>query len=240
MRAGRIKQRFAAEEGESGVVRAKQAREIGREALRAQLRLYAVTDRRWLRPGQTLAGQVEQAILGGVTMVQLREKEAGPAERLSLAREVKQVTEHYGVPLLIDDDVETARRVDAAGVHVGQEDLAAPLARQCLGAGKILGVSARTVEQALAAEAAGADYLGAGALFATGSKSDAKRLTVETLREICAAVRIPVVAIGGVSAGNLPLLAGSGIAGVAVISAIFAAPDARAAAAELREALEVL
>lgn len=209
---------------------------IERARVRQYLPLYAVTDRRWLKPGQTLAGQVEQAILGGVTMVQLREKHADAQEFLALAREVKAVTDRYGVPLLINDDVELARAVDASGVHVGQEDMAAELARARLGGAKIVGVSARTVEQALAAEAAGADYLGAGAVFPTGSKSDAERLDLATLREICAAVRIPVVAIGGVNGDNLPQLRGSGIAGVAVISAIFAAPDVRRAAETLRQA----
>lgn len=198
-----------------------------------RLTLYAVTDRRWLQPGQTLAGQVEQAILGGVTLVQLREKHADHEAFLALARDVKQVTDRYQVPLIVNDNLEVALAVGAAGVHVGQEDLEAATVRLRIGPQKVLGVSAQTVEQALAAERAGADYLGVGAVFSTSSKDDAVEVDFATLKAICQAVQIPVVAIGGITAANMPALQGAGIAGVAVISAIFGQPDVRAAAEAL-------
>lgn len=200
-----------------------------------QLTLYAVTDRRWLQNGQTLAGQVEQAILGGVTVVQLREKHAGAAEFLALAQDVKQVTDRYQVPLIINDNLEVALAVDAAGIHVGQADLAAAAVRQTMGDKKVVGVSAQTVEQALAAEQAGADYLGVGAVFPTSSKADAVEVDFATLQAICRAVQIPVVAIGGITAENMTALQGSGIVGVAVISAIFGKPDVKKAAQDLAD-----
>ena len=200
-----------------------------------QLTLYAVTDRRWLQNGQTLAGQVEQAILGGVTVVQLREKHAGAAEFLALAQDVKQVTDRYQVPLIINDNLEVALAVDAAGIHVGQADLAAAAVRQTMGDKKVVGVSAQTVEQALAAEQAGADYLGVGAVFPTSSKADAVEVDFATLQAICQAVQIPVVAIGGITAENMTALQGSGIVGVAVISAIFGKPDVKKAAQDLAD-----
>lgn len=198
-----------------------------------KLTLYAVTDRKWLKDGQTLAGQVEQAILGGVTVVQLREKHADMEAFLALAREVKSVTNRYQVPLIINDNLEVALAVDAAGIHVGQEDLAADAVRQRIGDKKVLGVSAQTVEQALAAERAGADYLGVGAVFPTSSKADAVEVDFATLQAICRAVQIPVVAIGGITADNMTDLQDSGIVGVAVISAIFGQPDVKAAAQRL-------
>lgn len=198
-----------------------------------KLTLYAVTDRKWLKDGQTLAGQVEQAILGGVTVVQLREKHADLEAFLALAREVKSVTDRYQVPLIINDNLEVALAVDAAGIHVGQEDLAADAVRQRIGDKKVLGVSAQTVEQALAAERAGADYLGVGAVFPTSSKADAVEVDFATLQAICRAVQIPVVAIGGITADNMTDLQDSGIVGVAVISAIFSQPDVKAAAQRL-------
>lgn len=198
-----------------------------------KLTLYAVTDRKWLKDSQTLAGQVEQAILGGVTVVQLREKHADLEAFLALAREVKSVTDRYQVPLIINDNLEVALAVDAAGIHVGQEDLAADAVRQRIGDKKVLGVSAQTVEQALAAERAGADYLGVGAVFPTSSKADAVEVDFATLQAICRAVQIPVVAIGGITADNMTDLQDSGIVGVAVISAIFSQPDVKAAAQRL-------
>ena len=200
-----------------------------------KLTLYAVTDRKWLQDGQTLAGQVEQAILGGVTVVQLREKHASAAEFLAFAQEVKQVTDRYQVPLIINDNLEVALAVDAAGIHVGQEDLAAAAVRQKIGDKKVVGVSAQTVEQALAAEQAGADYLGVGAVFPTSSKDDAVEVDFATLQAICQAVQIPVVAIGGITAENMTALQGSGIVGVAVISAIFGKPYVKKAAQELAD-----
>lgn len=198
-----------------------------------KLTLYAVTDRKWLQEGQTLAQQVEQAILGGVTVVQLREKHTDYETFVALAKEVKQVTDQYQVPLLINDNLDVALAVDAAGVHVGQEDMAALEVRRRIGDKKVVGVSAQTVEQALAAEKAGADYLGVGAVFPTNSKDDAVKVDFATLRAICQAVQIPVVAIGGITADNMPALQNSGIIGVAVVSAIFGQPDVRAAAEQL-------
>ena len=192
-----------------------------------QLILYAVTDRKWLQDGQTLAGQVEQAILGGVTVVQLREKHASAAEFLAIAQEVKQVTDRYQVPLIINDNLEVALAVDAAGIHVGQEDLAAAAVRQKIGDKKIVGVSAQTVEQALAAEQAGADYLGVGAVFSTSSKDDAVEVDFATLQAICQAVQIPVVAIGGITVQNMTALQGSGIVGVAVTPPSSASPTSK-------------
>ena len=158
------------------------------------LRLYAVTDRSWLR-GQTLMQQVEQALLGGATLVQLREKELEESAFLQEAVEMTRLCHRFGVPLLINDNVEIARKSGADGVHVGQEDMEASAVRGILGCGMIVGVTAKTVEQAKRAQDAGADYLGSGAVFGSSTKRNAKPMTKETLREICAAVRIPVVAI---------------------------------------------
>ena len=199
---------------------------------KGMLRLYAVTDRRW-EGTLSLPRQVELALQGGTTMVQFREKHLQGAEKEALARELLALCRSHGVPLIINDDVELAKKVGADGVHVGQSDLAAQEARRMLGPQAIIGVTARTVEQARAAQAAGADYLGSGAVFGTSSKSDARPLSGEELRAICAAVTIPVVAIGGIHAGNVLALCGCGQAGVAVIGGIFGQPDIRQAAREL-------
>ena len=199
---------------------------------KGMLRLYAVTDRRW-EGTLSLPRQVELALQGGTTMVQFREKHLQGAEKEALARELLVLCRSYGVPLIINDDAELAKKVGADGVHVGQSDLAAQEARRMLGPQAIIGVTARTVEQARAAQAAGADYLGSGAVFGTSSKSDARPLSGEELRAICAAVTIPVVAIGGIHAGNVLALCGCGQAGVAVIGGIFGQPDIRQAAREL-------
>ena len=199
---------------------------------KGMLRLYAVTDRRW-EGTLSLPRQVELALQGGTTMVQFREKHLQGAEKEALARELLALCRSYGVPLIINDDAELAKKVGADGVHVGQSDLAAQEARRMLGPQAIIGVTARTVEQARAAQAAGADYLGSGAVFGTSSKSDARPLSREELRAICAAVTIPVVAIGGIHAGNVLALCGCGQAGVAVIGGIFGQPDIRQAAREL-------
>jgi len=201
------------------------------------MRLYAVTDRRWL-DGISLAEAVEQAILGGVSIVQLREKELDSAaiEREAIA--LKAVCKRYGVPLIINDDPEIALRVGADGVHIGQKDGNVREIRRMLGENMILGVSAATVAEAKQAEADGADYLGCGAVFATATKTNTRPVDNALLTEICAAVSIPVTAIGGITAENAPLLKGTGIAGTAVVSAVFAEPDIRKAAETLR-ALEV-
>ena len=201
------------------------------------LRLYAVTDRSWLR-GQTLMQQVEQALLGGATLVQLREKELEESAFLQEAVEMTRLCHRFGVPLLINDNVEIARKSGADGVHVGQEDMEASAVRGILGSGMIVGVTAKTVEQAKRAQDAGADYLGSGAVFGSSTKRNAKPMTKETLREICAAVRIPVVAIGGITQENVTELSGTGICGVAVISAIYAQEDIPAAAKNLKETVK--
>lgn len=205
-----------------------------------QLRLYAVTDRSWLKPGETLAEVVETLLKAGVTCVQLREKEAEDALILQEAQELKELCHRYGVPFLVNDRPDLAQAVGADGVHVGQEDTGLVEARNLLGANALLGGSAHTVEEALAAQAAGADYLGCGAVFGSGTKHNVSQMSVETLSAICQAVDIPVVAIGGVSLDNLPLLAGTGIAGVAVISGLFAAADKTEAAQAFLRQLEGL
>lgn len=201
------------------------------------LRLYAVTDRSWLR-GCTLMEQVEQALSGGATMVQLREKHMDADSLVREAAEMTRLCHRYGVPLLINDDVEAVRRSGADGVHVGQSDMEAAAVRGVLGSGMIVGVTAKTVEQALAAQAAGADYLGSGAVFGSSTKTDAKPMTRETLQAICRAVSIPVVAIGGIGRSNIMELAGTDIAGVAVVSGIFASEDIAAECRFLRQAAE--
>ncbi len=206
------------------------------EDIRRSMLLYAVTDRAWLR-GRSLADCVRDAIAGGATFVQLREKHAGHDEALRLALELKAVCAEAGVPFVVDDDVALAAEVGADGVHVGQSDMACASARRMLGDDAIIGVSAQTVEEALAAEAAGADYLGVGALHPTPTKPDAVDVTMDELRRICDAVSIPVVGIGGVDARSAHELAGTGVDGGAVVSAIFAADDCRKAARELAAAL---
>lgn len=198
------------------------------------LLLYAVTDRSWLN-GATLYEQVEQALKGGATFIQLREKELGEKQFLEEAIEIKKLCKRYQVPFVINDNVDIALAMDADGVHVGQSDMEAGDVRTKLGEDKIIGVSAQTVEQAVLAEMRGADYLGVGAVFPTGSKADADDVSHETLKAICEAVHIPVVAIGGISRNNVEQLSGSGIDGIAVISAIFAQPDIEQATAELKE-----
>lgn len=188
------------------------------------LLLYAVTDSRWTGK-QTLYEQVEAALKGGVTCVQLREKCIQKEEFLTEALEIKTLCHRYGVPLLINDDVEIALQAQADGVHVGQSDMAASFARNMLGPDKIIGVTARTVEQAIAAQAAGASYLGSGAVFGSTTKEDARALEHRVLKQISEAVSIPVVAIGGITEENLPQLRGTGVAGVALVSTIFSAPD---------------
>ena len=197
------------------------------------LLLYAVTDRSWLGD-KTLAEQTEEALKGGVTFVQIREKELDREHFREEAEELKALCARYQVPFVINDDVDLALEVDADGVHVGQSDMEAGDVRKKLGPDKIIGVSAQTAEQALRAQEHGADYLGVGAVFPTGSKADATEVSRETLEEICRAVDIPVIAIGGIGRENVMELKGSGICGIAVISAIFAQNDIEAAARELR------
>ncbi|WP_099353794.1 thiamine phosphate synthase [Fredinandcohnia onubensis] len=198
------------------------------------MQLYAVTDHAWTG-SQTLVEQVEAALKGGITFLQLREKDLGYDEFLQEAIELKMLTAFYDVPFVINDNVEIAQACDADGVHVGQEDMPVEKVREMIGPDKILGVSAQNVEQAIAAEKAGADYLGIGSVFPTGTKQDAKPMTFETVQEICKSVSIPIVAIGGINKTNILELTGSGIDGVAVVSAIFAQSDILAATKELQE-----
>lgn len=192
--------------------------------IRRGMLLYAVTDSAWLH-GRTLASCVREALAGGATFVQLREKHMTTDELVEEAKTILPICREARVPFLIDDDVEAARLVGADGVHVGQSDTACTEARRILGPDAIVGVSAQTVEQAVAAEQAGADYLGVGALIPTPTKPDAVDVTPEELARICRAVGIPVVGIGGLHLSTVDILDGTGAAGAAVVSAIFAAED---------------
>ena len=205
--------------------------------LNKSLLLYAITDRHWLNE-KTLYSQVELALKGGATMIQIREKDLDENAFLKEAEQIQSLCAKYCVPFIVNDNVELAVKIGADGVHVGQSDMAAKDVRALIGKDKILGVSAQTVKQAIEAQKCGADYLGTGAVFPTGSKDDAQVLGVQTLKEICSAVNIPVVAIGGISKDNILELKKSGIAGVSVISAIFAQNDIVAATAELKSLAE--
>lgn len=208
-----------------------------RKELADSLLLYAVTDRHWLGD-KTLAEVVKESLDGGVSFLQLREKDLGEDRFYEEAVELQALAAEYGVPFVVNDNVEIALRMGADGVHVGQSDMEAGDVRALIGPGKILGVSAQTVEQAVQAEKRGADYLGVGAVFPTGSKDDAVEVSHETLKAICDAVSIPVVAIGGITLENTRELAGSGICGIAVISAIYGQKNVKEAAMRLRKATE--
>lgn len=201
---------------------------------RRHMLLYAVTDRSWLH-GQSLVYAVEEVLAGGATVLQLREKHLEHRDFLAQAQELLPLCRKYHVPLIINDDVQVALESGADGVHVGQSDMAVQAARSILGPDKIIGASAHNASEALAAVAAGADYLGCGAVFGSTTKADAGLLSLNTLREIRVAVRVPIVAIGGINRQNIARLAGSGVDGVALISALFAAPDKRAAAQQMLE-----
>ncbi|MFB5281747.1 thiamine phosphate synthase [Peribacillus sp. Hz7] len=194
--------------------------------------LYAVTDRAWLGE-QSLAEQVEQTIQGGATFIQLREKNLPYEDFLKEAQQIKKITDAYNVPFVINDNVEVAIACAADGIHIGQDDMDLSTARNIIGDDKILGVSVQTVEQARLAEKGGADYVGVGAVFTTSTKLDATALPLRTLEAICQSVSIPVVAIGGINEKNILQLSGSGIDGVAVVSAIFAKQDIKKASQEL-------
>ena len=208
---------------------------------KTDLKLYAITDRQWLHKAR-LSEHVKLAIEGGATMIQIRDKDilstdsdAGLKDEYSEALEIKRICHEHKVPLIINDNVQFAIDIDADGVHLGQDDMNPAEARKLLGADKIIGVTAKTVEQAKKAQADDADYLGSGAVFGSTTKLNAKPMTKELLREITAAVDIPVVAIGGINADNASTLKGTGIAGIAVVGAIFASADIKAAAKELAE-----
>lgn len=210
---------------------------------RADYRLYLVTDRNCLQQ-QTLEQAVEQAILGGVTLVQLREKAIASKAFYERALRIKAICHHYNVPLLINDRVDIALAVEADGVHIGQSDLPCGVVRQLLGKDKIIGVSARTAQQAIQAQADGADYLGVGAMFATSTKADAQTVTIASLTQIRQAVTLPIVAIGGINHTTLPALqqalqaADTSIDGVAVVSAILGQKDVKLASEQLKEMIK--
>lgn len=207
--------------------------------IKNELLLYAVTDSSWLA-GRTLPQCVKEAILGGVTMVQLREKALDYSSFLSLAREVQAVCRRYQVPFLINDNLDVAIEIDADGIHVGQDDLSVEAIKARWSREKIIGVSAQTTAQALAAESAGADYLGVGAVFPTGTKKDAVEVSAAELKAIISAVKIPVCAIGGIHQDNIAQLYGSGIAGVALVSEIFQQKDIQENARILRDLVSPL
>ncbi len=196
--------------------------------------LYAVTDRAWIGE-QTLYQQVEAALKGGVTCVQLREKDLDEARFLQEAKEICALCRRYNVPFIVNDNVDIAIACGADGIHVGQEDMVADEVRRLVGDGMILGVSVHTVEEAREAVRNGADYLGLGAVFPTSTKTDVDLMSNETLRDICNAVDVPIVAIGGIHQENIGKLSGSGVDGVALVSAIFSAEDIELACRELRE-----
>jgi thiamine-phosphate pyrophosphorylase len=198
------------------------------------LKLYLVTDRRWLGE-RSLSSALEEAIQGGVTVVQLREKDISSREFLKIAQEVKAVACRYNVPLIINDRIDIAFACGADGIHLGSSDLPVSVARAILGTNKIIGASAATKEEAIFLEAQGADYLGVGAIFPTGTKVDADKVSLEELAEIKSIVKIPVVAIGGIDLGNIDSVMETKIDGVAIVSAIMAQRDIRDAARNILE-----
>ena len=204
---------------------------------RADLTLYLVTDRRWLGE-RTLWDSVEEAILGGVTLVQLREKEISSKDYLELAQKVKTVTDRHDIPLIVNDRLDIALAIDADGVHLGPDDLPVPIARKLLGGDKIIGASAASADEALLLQAQGADYLGVGSVFPSGTKQGTEKVGLEDLRGIKSAVHIPVVAIGGITAENAPLVMETGVDGVAVVSAIMDQADIQEAARQLLSLLK--
>lgn len=201
--------------------------------LKASMLLYAVTDRMWLKDGESLVDVCRAVLDSGATFLQIREKDLDESAFTREAAELQELCRQKHVPFVVNDSVEIALAINADGVHVGQSDIKGRDIRAMIGPDKILGISAGTVEEAKAAEEAGADYIGVGAVFATGTKKDARNLPVDALREIASSVTIPVVAIGGISTKNILEMAGSGVDGVAVVSAIFGASDPAKATKEL-------
>ena len=204
-----------------------------KDEIRRGMLLYAVTDQSWLKEGQSLISVCADVLKNGATFLQIREKDLDAVRFEAEAAKLKELCARHKVPYVVNDSVEIALAIDADGVHVGQSDIKGRDIRSIIGSDKILGISAGTVEEAIAAENAGADYIGVGAVFGTSTKKNARNLTVEKLKEITSAVSIPVVAIGGINGKNLMELRGSGVDGVAVVSAIFAAEDPGKATAEL-------
>ena len=204
-----------------------------KDEIRKAMLLYAVTDQMWLKEGEKLADVVETVLQNGATFLQIREKDLAEDAFEAEAERLKTLCAQHGVPFVVNDSVEIALQCEADGVHVGQSDIKGRDIRAIIGPDKILGISAGTVEEAVAAEKAGADYIGVGAVFPTDTKKNATPMTMELLKEIVSSMSIPVVAIGGISADNILQLSGSGVDGVAVVSAIFAAEDPGKATADL-------
>ena len=204
-----------------------------KDEIRAAMLLYAITDRTWLKEGETLTAVCEKVLENGATFLQIREKDLAPDSFEAEAKALQALCAKHKVPFVVNDSVEIALDIDADGVHVGQSDIKGRDIRALIGPDKILGISAGTVQEAIAAEKAGADYIGVGAVFGTTTKKDARNLSIEQLQQIQHSVSIPVVAIGGINQANIAELSGSGVDGVAVISAIFAADDPGKATAEL-------
>lgn len=204
-----------------------------KDEIRKAMLLYAVTDQMWLKEGETLPCVVEEVLKNGATFLQIREKDLAPDAFEAEAEKLKTLCAQHAVPFVVNDSVEIALQCDADGVHVGQSDIKGRDIRSIIGPDKILGISAGTVEEAIAAEKAGADYIGVGAIFGTSTKKNARSMTMERLKEIVSSVSIPVVAIGGISTENILQLCGSGVDGVAVVSAIFAAENPGKATANL-------
>jgi thiamine-phosphate pyrophosphorylase len=200
--------------------------------------LYAVTDRTW--EGNKLVDQVEEAVKSGVTMLQLREKGMGFEDMVEEARHLKTITDRFHIPFIINDSIDVAIAVNADGIHLGQEDEGIREARAKLGNDKIIGISAHTLEEAITAQEEGADYIGVGAVFETTTKKDASGIGLEILKLICEAVTIPVVAIGGISKDNIMRLSGTGVDGVAVISALFAQPDIKEATKQMLQLAQIM
>lgn len=196
------------------------------------LKLYLVTDRKWLN-GRKLTDDLEKAILGGVTTIQLREKNLSNEEFISIAKEVKKVCQKYHIPLIINDNLEVALATNSDGIHIGQNDIPASIVRKQIGPDKILGVSVHNLKEAFQAKIDGADYVGVGAIFSTETKNDATNVTLDSLKKICDNINLPVVAIGGINLDNISKLKDINIAGIAVVSAIMNADDITAASGQL-------
>lgn len=212
---------------------------MDKQKLKAALKFYAITDRTWLG-NREFKDDVEKSIKGGVTILQVREKNINDDEFVKTAKEIKKLTDKYKIPLIINDNVKVAALIDADGIHVGQDDAKMPEVKKILGEGKIIGVSVATIEEALLAQQEGADYLGVGAMFNTSTKTDADSVSFETLKEICDNVDIPVVAIGGINDKNILKLKGTNIDGACVISAIYSKQDIFTAASNLRKLCDTL
>ncbi len=204
------------------------------------LLLNGITDRHWLKEGETLEDVVRQSLEGGVTFLQIREKHMDKEDFLAEAKSIQKICKEYDVPFVVNDAVDIAAEIGADGAHVGQSDLEAGKARELLGDDKYLGVSANTVEDAKRAEKNGADYIGVGAIFPTGSKDDAETVSMDMLKDICQAVSIPVLAIGGITLENMDELKGTGISGISVISAIYGQDDILEGTKVLKEKAERL